>query len=164
MFIVFCFSGLAAFGLAILTIRYRQSTSRSEALCIVLVVTLSGTFFGVLSYLLISDTYARLSYPDFQATIVDYESETDEDNLLMHRAILRFTDMNGDMITRPSQHSSSIRPTIGSTPQIYYQDGHLYEPSFIGLIIFLIFIPLTGMIVFFALRFVISASRSTVNF
>lgn len=164
IFIVFCGSIVLSLGLGLMTVKRCRSLSGIEAFATVFVITLSGVFFSTMIYLLTSNTYARLSYPSFQAIIIDYESETDEDNLLMHRAILQFTDLDGETITRPSQLSSSIRPKIGNARTIYYQDEHLYEPSISGMITFLIFIPLTGAIVFAALRIAIRSSRITTEY
>lgn len=121
-----------------------------------LVIGSLSLLFFPFTAILIETTAAYIEYPRYESIVVDVESGWEEqsytdsdgrtrsEDVLMHTAIIEFTDNNGEKIRMPNSFSSGEKPNIEDTIIVSYKDGKLLEFSFsaIGLFIGLAFMLL----------------------
>lgn len=99
--------------------------------------------------ILVQSTYAYIDYPRYESTVVDVESGweeqsyTDSDgrsrtrDVLMHTAIIEFTDKYGQKVRTSNSIRSGSKPNIGDTITVSYKDGKLQEFSFRAIALFI---------------------------
>lgn len=92
----------------------------------------------------VESTVAYIYYPRYESTVVEVESEweeqsyTDSDGrsrsrsrqVLMHNVIVEFVDNHGQKLTMPNSISSGDETAIGDKITISYKEGKLQEFSF----------------------------------
>lgn len=110
--------------------------------------TLSILFFPFVT-ILVQSTYAYIDYPRYESTVVDVDSAweeqsyTDSDgrshtrDVLMHTAIIEFTDKYGQKVRTSNSIRSGSKPNIGDSITVSYKDGKLQEFSFRAIALFI---------------------------
>jgi len=114
----------------------------------VLVVAVT-TLFVTSLIMLSSQIYKVATYPKYDASIVDVNSEWVEreyeddegfrrtEKVEMHTAVLEFYNQNGQLIRLDNNVRSGAKPIVGEQIRIAYRDGNLTEVSLRTLLMYI---------------------------
>lgn len=113
-----------------------------------IVVAVTTLFVGSV-FMFSAQIYKVATYPKYEATIVDVNSEwverdyqdddgfTRSETIEMHTAVLEFYDHNNQLIRLNNNIRSGGKPTIGEQITIAYRDGVLSEVSLRSLLMYI---------------------------